>query len=279
MKKRYLLLIPVLIVLTVWIWWGNSALMVEEIVVADEEIPASFSGFRIAQVSDLHNTEFGENNGKLLKLLAGTKPDIIVITGDLVDARRMNFPLALEFVEKAVRIAPCYYVPGNHEGRTLNYPALERDLLARGVRVLRNEKLSLTRNGEFITLMGVDDPGLDLFQKLGPYEEIYQKRLKVLSEAREGYTILLSHRPEDFDRYVAGEFDLVFSGHAHGGQMRLPLLGGVLAPGQGLFPEYDSGLYTRGDTSMVVSRGLGNSAFPFRINNRPEIILVVLKSA
>ena len=97
--------------------------------------------------------------------------------------------------------------------------------------------------------------------------------------ASDAFTVLLSHRPEFFDLYVQQGFPLVLSGHAHGGQIRLPFLGGILAPGQGFFPEYDSGLYTDETTSMVVSRGLGNSVFPFRLNNPPEIIIITLKGA
>jgi predicted MPP superfamily phosphohydrolase len=94
--------------------------------------------------------------------------------------------------------------------------------------------------------------------------------------SEEEFTLLLSHRPEMFDTYVEKDVDLVFSGHAHGGQFRIPFVGGVFAPNQGLFPKYDSGIYSEGNTTMVVSRGIGNSAFPFRINNRPEVILVEL---
>ena len=103
-------------------------------------------------------------------------------------------------------------------------------------------------------------------------------KLKNLIDDESGYTILLSHRPELFETYMDGGIDLVFSGHAHGGQFRLPFIGGLVAPNQGMFPKYDAGLYTDGGTSMVVSRGIGNSIIPFRFNNRPEIVLVELNA-
>ena len=124
-------------------------------------------------------------------------------------------------------------------------------------------------NQEKITVAGIG----------GAYTNIdnLDDTLKKLIEGEDNYTILLAHRPDFFDEYVKSGSDLVLSGHAHGGQFRLPFVGGLYAPGQGFLPEYDSGIYTEGSTSMIVSRGIGNSAFPIRFNNRPEIILVELK--
>lgn len=258
-----------------WLWWGNRAVMVHTISVTDQRLPQEFEGFRIAQISDLHNEVFGTGNGELLTLLAGTRPDIIVITGDLIDSRRTDVSAALEFVRGAVEIAPVYYVAGNHESRIPEeFWMLERCMENLGVSVLRGERTLLTREGAAIALIGVDDPTFQ-DKDSANWPGIVEEELGRLRE--EGlYSILLIHRPELLETYARAGMNLVFSGHAHGGQVRIPFVGGVIAPNQGFFPQYDGGLYTMGDTQMVVSRGLGNSLCPLRVNNRPEIVLAEL---
>ena len=254
-------------------------MMVSTISISSSHIPAAFSGFRIAQVSDLHNSEFGKNNTELLKLLSESRPDIIAITGDLIDANHTDVGIALGFAQESVRIAPTYYATGNHEAASPQYDTLKAGLEEAGVIVLEDEAISLERGGETIALLGVADPDFmvkgDMF---GEVPAMVSTKLKNLIGDESGYTILLSHRPELFETYVDGGIDLVFSGHVHGGQFRLPFIGGLVAPNQGLFPKYDAGLYTDGGTSMVVSRGIGNSIIPFRFNNRPEIVLVELNA-
>ena len=266
-------------ILLIWTVWSNKALMVSTISISSSHIPAAFSGFRIAQVSDLHNSEFGKNNTELLKLLSESRPDIIAITGDLIDANHTDVGIALGFAQESVRIATTYYVTGNHEAASPQYDTLKAGLEEAGVIVLEDEAVSLERNGETITLFGVGDPDFtvkgDMF---GETAAMVSTKLKNLDDGEGGYTILLSHRPELFETYVDCGIDLVFAGHAHGGQFRLPFIGGLVAPNQGLFPQYDAGLYTDGSTSMVVSRGIGNSIIPFRFNNRPEIVLVELNA-
>lgn len=251
--------------------------MVNTTTISSSRIPASFSGFRIAHVSDLHDAEFGENNAKLLKLLSGSEPDIIVITGDLVDAQHTNITTALDFATEAIRIAPTYYVTGNHEASLSQYSMLKAGLEAAGVVVLEDEAVQLERNGEVVTLIGLSDPNFtirgDVF---GEVPAMVSTKLKSLMGDENDYTILLSHRPELFSSYVACDVDLVFSGHAHGGQFRLPLVGGLIAPNQGLFPKYDAGVFLTDNTHMVVSRGLGNSIIPLRFYNRPEIVIAEL---
>ena len=268
-----------LLALIVWTIWGNTALMVNSITLSGNHIPSEFSGFRIAQISDLHNAEFGEENSLLLNSLSESKPDMIAITGDLVDAQYTNIDVALSFAEKAVQIAPVYYVTGNHEASLSQYSELKTGLEAAGVIVLEDKAIQLEHNGGIVTLMGLSDP--DFTIKSNIFDEVpamISTKLNDLMENKVGYTILLSHRPELFDTYVSCGVDLVLSGHAHGGQFRLPLIGGLVAPNQGFFPKYDAGLYTNGGTNMVVSRGLGNSIIPLRFNNRPEIVLVELKA-
>lgn len=235
--------------------------------------PEAFSGFKIAQISDLHNAEFGTDNQKLIDILKSEAPDAIVITGDLIDARRTNTEIAESFARRCMEIADCYYVPGNHEARLgSTYDAFESALIADGVNVLRNGSVRIRKGMDAIRIVGVDDPA---FAKASDTITNLDAALEALSS--DDFTILLAHRPELIDEYSKWGIDLVLSGHAHGGQIRLPGIGGLYAPGQGFFPKYTSGNYTVGDTEMIVSRGIGNSAFPLRVNDRPEVVIVTLK--
>ena len=279
-KKRYFIVAAaiVLICLTIWTLWGNTALKINEYEILSDRIPQGFDGFRIAQVSDLHNAEFGEENWKLLKILSQTDPDIIILTGDLIDSRRTDLDVALEFAWQAGKIACVYYVSGNHEARVPEYEDLKKGLVKAGVVILENQKVQITREGESITLMGIDDPSFQENYLFGDAEGVAKQAISDLQDASDGYTILLSHRPELFDTYVDSGVDLVFSGHAHGGQFRLPFVGGLVAPNQGFFPQYDAGQFDEENTTMIVSRGVGNSIIPIRFNNRPEIVVAQLKS-
>ena len=278
-KKKLIGLIAVVFLLLIgWILWGNTALMINEFTIKNNKIPSAFSGFRIAQISDLHNAEFGKENENLLSMLKECEPDMILITGDLIDSRKTDIETGISFAKKAILIASTYYVTGNHEARISEYEQLIEGIESAGVQILENESVVLEQSGECITIAGVADPSFTTDYLFGDSETVTSDILSELLVSEESYTVLLAHRPELFEVYVDSKVDLVFSGHAHGGQFRLPFIGGVVAPNQGLFPEYDAGLYTKDDTSMVVSRGIGNSILPFRINNRPEIVLVKLES-
>ena len=262
----------------IWTAWGNRALELNEYKITSGELPEGFHGYRIAHVSDLHNAEFGEKNEKLLDMLRDADPDLIAITGDMIDSRNTEVDVALQFAENAMKIAPCYYVPGNHEARVTEYDILREGLQQLGVQVLEEERILLEKDGEAISLLGVRDPSFQTNYLNGEEESIMNSWLSGLRTETDSYTILLSHRPELFSVYAEQEMNFVLSGHAHGGQFRLPLVGGLVAPNQGFFPEYDSGVYTEHGTSMVVSHGIGNSLFPFRFNNRPEVILIELRA-
>ena len=280
-KKRTIIIAvaAVLLALVVWTAWGNTALELNTYTVSSKELPEAFDGYCIAHVSDLHNAEMGDGNEKLLAMLREAEPDIIAITGDMIDSRNTNIAVALAFAEKAMQIAPCYYVTGNHEARVSEYDELKAGLEAYGVVVLENEWMQIETSGEFITILGVDDPSFDTDYLFGDAATVVSSKFAELAVEEDGFTVLLSHRPELFDTYVDSGMNLVLSGHAHGGQFRLPFVGGLVAPNQGLFPKYDSGLFTEGSTNMIVSRGVGNSLLPFRFNNRPEVILIELRSA
>ena len=281
-KRKGLVIVCVLAVLlavfVIWTAWGNQALMVNTYRITSSNLPKAFDGFHIAQIFDLHNCQMGKNNEKLLSMLRAKAPDIIVITGDMIDSRNAEVDIALRLAQELVVIAPCYYVPGNHEARVSEYDSLKAGLIELGVTVLENAKVTIDSSGEKMTLAGVVDPSFKTNYLKDDDTAVMGSILTELLDEEDGYTILLSHRPELFEVYAQHTVDLVFSGHAHGGQFRIPFVGGLIAPNQGLFPKYDAGIYEEGNTTMVVSRGIGNSIVPFRINNRPEIVLVELAS-
>lgn len=279
-KKRIIVLaviVAILLALIIWIIWGNTALELNTYTITSSKLPKSFDGYRIAHISDLHNTEIGTDNKKLISMLKNAEPDMIAIIGDVIDSRNTDIETALQFAEKAVKIAPCYYVTGNHEARVSEYEELKIGLTELGVIVLEDERTEIEIFGEKITLLGVDDPSFQTDYLFGDSATVIQNKLQELIVDEDTFTVLLSHRPELYEVYTESKVDLVLSGHAHGGQFRLPFVGGLVAPNQGLFPKYDAGLYTEGNTNMIVSRGIGNSILPFRFNNRPELILIELK--
>ena len=271
-KIFILFLFCVAIVFLGWNIYQNQHIQINEITIKSDSLPREFSGYRIVQVSDLHNAEFGENNEELLSTIREQNPDIIVVTGDIVDSRRTNVQIARDFVNSASKIATVYYVTGNHEARVDIEDEIDFVELNENVNVLHNQSVLLSKGESQIQLIGVDDPD---YKAVKDSTEYMNKRLEKYSD-NEYFKILLSHRPELFEVYVENNMDIVFSGHAHGGQVRLPLIGGIIAPHQGLFPEYDSGLYTSYNTNMVVSRGLGDSIIPLRMNNPPELVVVTL---
>ena len=280
-KKKFIFLAvaaAVLVALVIWIAWGNTALELNTYTISSSKLPESFDGYRIAHVSDLHNAEMGKDNETLLSMLRDADSDMIAITGDLIDSRYTDIEIALQFVREAVKIAPCYYVTGNHEVRVNEYDELKIGMEAAGVTVLEDARTEISLENETITLIGVNDPSYQTDYLFGDSETVMNTKLEELHTENGEFTVLLSHRPELFDTYADHGMDLVLSGHAHGGQFRLPFVGGVVAPNQGLFPEYDAGIYTEDNTNMLVSRGIGNSILPFRINNRPEVILINLQA-
>ena len=252
----------------------TTSFKITEYTVNDKSLPAGFDGFKIAMVSDLHNATFGEDNSKLLYAIEKAEPDIIVLTGDLVDSSHTDISVALDFAEKSVKIAPSYYVTGNHEAWLSKeaYDTFMAELAATGVTVLTDEKTDIVNNGDAITLAGVSDP--DFVEA----EYIFESKVGHLTEDNELYTLLLSHRPEFFGLYRQCGVNLVLSGHTHAGQIRLPLIGAFIAPGQGFFPEYDKGIFSEDNTTMIVSAGLGNSVIPFRFCNQAELVVITLNA-
>lgn len=279
-KKRILIIVVCLfLVLTAWLIRDNTRVVCTEITVRDARIPDGFSGYRIAQVSDLHDARFGKNNARLLDVLRKAEPDIIVLTGDMLNSDRIDLSNTLSFARGAVQIAPTYFVSGNHEPESGVYDELCKALENTGVTVLEDRSVKLHRNGDTIQLIGLKD--FSCYVKKWGLEKKTKTMAQKLEELMcEDCCIVLSHRPELIDYQDLNAYEgatLVLTGHAHGGQFRLPYLGGLYAPGQGLFPKYDAGLYRYGDTNMIVSRGLGNSTIQLRVNNPPEVVLAILE--
>ena len=273
-RHLFLLVIAVLIV---WTIWGNLSIQTNSVTISSDKLPQSFDGFRIAHVSDLHNTEFGKDNKRLIEILRSSQPDMIAITGDIVDSNRVNVDVALDFARQAIEIAPCYFVAGNQERfiPSDEYTRLKNGLIEIGVIVLEDSKTTVERNGEKITVIGIEELVAQTHE--GFALSIDTEKLSELNSDG-GFSILLSHRPDYFEGYIESDVDLVLTGHTHGGQFRLPFIGGLYVPSQGFFPEYDAGIFSESGTDMIVSRGLGNSRFPFRFNNRPEVIIIDLKA-
>ena len=282
------------------IWTGNNRLHVSRYQAVVEGLDPAFDGLRVVQISDLHGKSFGEGQGRLAKKVEALHPDIILCTGDMVDSRRYRAAPALTLVERLAGIAPVYVTSGNHEWWTAGgYKRMIPQLEKKGAVVLENKEAYIERDGKRLRIVGVTDPdgpiaeafyGAILGAEARPGEplseavsgetsrgEYMEEVLPALLGSGEEPVLLLSHRPEYFDLYVQSGADVVFAGHAHGGQIRLPFIGGLIAPGQGAFPRYDGGVYREGGTSMVVSRGLGNSLFPVRALNPPDVVLVTIR--
>jgi predicted MPP superfamily phosphohydrolase len=276
-KQKYILLI-ILLAMFVFVIWQNNSITTTAFDYSSSKIPVEFNNFTVAQISDLHNKRFGFKQSRLLKKLEAVSPDVILVTGDLIDRRKYNLDAAMDFIEGALRIAPVYYVSGNHEAWSGQYSVIKENLQEAGVIVLEDAKAELTRGGSSIIISGVSDPDFLTNSYIeGTDTSSMEEVLKKWSDMDE-FKILISHRPELFDLYVENSMDIIFAGHAHGGQFRMPFIGGLVAPDQGLFPKYTSGSYVEDNSTMYVSRGLGNSIIPVRMFNRPEIVVVNLKA-
>lgn len=277
--KTLIILVIFIVICIVFSIWQNNSIVISNFDYNKSELPTEFNNFKIVHISDLHNKVFGDEQDKLIGKVEDLSPDIIVITGDLIDRRRYNLEKAMLFINSAVKIAPVYYVSGNHEAWSGKYYEIKERLIDAGAIVMEDSELDITRGNNSIKLLGLSDPDFLTSDYIdGTDISKVEEKLKEWSEIEE-FKILLSHRPELFDLYSENNIDMIFSGHAHGGQIRIPFVGGLIAPDQGFFPKYTAGSYNEKKSTMFVSRGLGNSLFPVRVFNRPEIISVTLKAS
>ncbi len=241
--------------------------------VKSQKLPESFDGFKIVQLSDLHGAEFGEDGMGLVEKVKELEPDIIALTGDFVTDEG-DLAAVEKLATRLVKLCPVYFISGNHEfGSGLAVKV--RNILERaGVKYLSNEYLTISRGEDEILLGGVEDP-LAYADMLSP-DELAQK---MNDAAPDAFKILLGHRNYWMTEYPELPVDLIFCGHAHGGLIRIPGVGGLIGTDRRLFPDFDAGEYNNGRYTLIVSRGLGNSVPIPRVFNRPEIVCVELSSA
>ncbi len=241
--------------------------------VASQKLPESFDGFKIVQLSDLHGAEFGEDGMELVDKVGSLEPDMIALTGDFVTDEG-DLAAVKKLAGRLTELCPVYFVSGNHEfGSGLAVKV--RNILERaGVKYLSNEYLTINRGDDEILLGGVEDP-LAYADMLSP-DELAQK---MNDAAPDAFKILLGHRNYWMTEYPELPVDLICCGHAHGGLIRIPGVGGLIGTDRRLFPDFDAGEYNNGRYTLIVSRGLGNSVPIPRIFNRPEIVCVELSSA
>lgn len=240
--------------------------------VKSQKLPESFDGFKIVQLSDLHGAEFGEDGMGLVEKVKELEPDIIALTGDFVTDEG-DLAAVKKLAGRLTELCPVYFVSGNHEfGSGLAIKV--RNILERaGVKYLSNEYLTINRGDDEILLGGVEDP-LAYADMLSP-DELAQK---MNDAAPDAFKILLGHRNYWMTEYPELPVDLIFCGHAHGGLIRIPGVGGLIGTDRRLFPDFDAGQFNNGRYTLIVSRGLGNSVPIPRIFNRPEIVCVELSS-
>lgn len=273
-----LILAVMLILVIAFLYYQNNHIVITEYSLKSKDIN---SQTKIAHLSDLHSKPFE----KVLSKLATQKPDIICITGDYVNDRNKNKDKMLEFGKELLKIAPVYYITGNHERRLESFDDLMNELKGIGFNVLLDEIESFEMNDNTINILGLDENQADFedykARKNGTF--VYKDNSALFDELSKlnGYKIVLSHFPENFEKveennYRQYNFDIQLSGHAHGGQFILPFIGPIYSPGQGLFPKYARGSVGN-RPKLIISRGLGNAEFPFRLFNYPEINIIKIK--
>lgn len=266
----YVLLLLLLLAVSLWcLYDSNFHLDVEEFSVEFDDLPEGFDGFKIVQISDLHGAQFGENNAEIIEILQKLNPELIAITGDIVDR---NSPIAMIYDTAAAiaSIAPTYYVPGNHEYGKGNSSEIFRILESANITVLRNQSVTIKRNGDEIKLVGIDDPN-------GPADMMPMENvIELVRSSSDAFLLMLNHRYERLKEYADLEIPFVLTGHAHGGLIRIPFTDGLFGHGGRFFPKYTNGLYRMGNTVMLTSRGIGNARVTFRLFNRPHIPVITL---
>lgn len=275
MNRKLLALAPIIAASS--IIRQNKNLKVRKTTLKFDKLPQTFDNYKIAQVSDIHCDRVGLSDLSFIKKIKDFNPDIIVITGDVLDSYNNDMDIAYNILSQLAIIAPCYFVSGNHELRLPEeYEQLINIMKKLNITYMNNSKQLITKDNESINLVGVED--YNFFKN----EDNLNHRANFIETLEELYSpnhfnILLSHRPEKFPIYADIKYELIFSGHAHGGQWRIPFVGGIFSPSQGFFPKYTNGNYVLEDSTLIVSQGLGNSSFPIRINNRIELVLATLK--
>lgn len=288
MYKIIFIFIGIFILMYLYIKYNVNTLEVTKYVVENKKVPKEFDGYNIVQISDLHSKLFGENNKKLIQKIKSLNPDIVVVTGDLIDGENNNYNVALDFMKEISKLYRVYYIIGNHEQKSLikkykdEYKNYFNKLHQIDFVNLDNNKVEIVKGDSNINLYGLTVP-YSCYKYLFDNQETTSIDIDFLEEKlgkvdREQFNILLAHTPFYFDEYEKWGADLTLCGHVHGGIVRLPLVGGLLSPDRKFFPKYDLGEYIKNKSTMIVSKGLGGSKVLIRVNCKPEIVNIKLKN-
>ncbi len=275
-KKRLIISIIMLvfILLAIRLYIDNNVFTTTYVDFYDFDIPYTFNNVKILQISDLHNKSYGDGNEKLINEIDKISPDYIFLTGDMVSSEDKDFTAFYNLASKIGEKYDCYYIIGNHEMDLSNEQrnSIYQTLESYDIKVLDNEMVELYREDEKINLYGMwYNP------KFYIKEDFFLENMRtILGDSEEGFNILLTHNPDDFSVYATWGADLIFSGHVHGGMIRLPFIGGIISPNRTLFPKYDSGIYSQNESIMMVSRGMSRGATGIRIFNQPELVVMTL---
>lgn len=288
MYKIIFIFIGIFILMYLYIKYNVNTLEVTKYVVENKKVPKEFDGYNIVQISDLHSKLFGENNKKLIQKIKSLNPDIVVVTGDLIDGENNNYNVALDFMKEISKLYRVYYIIGNYEQKSLikKYKDEYKDYFNKLHQIdfvnLDNNKVEIVKGDSNINLYGLTVP-YSCYKYLFDNQETTSIDIGFLEEKlgkvdREQFNILLAHTPFYFDEYEKWGADLTLCGHVHGGIVRLPLVGGLLSPDRKFFPKYDLGEYIKNKSTMIVSKGLGGSKVLIRVNCKPEIVNIKLKN-
>lgn len=271
-RKTAVLLVLTALLAAGFLLWGNCSLQTTETALVSPALPPAFDGLRIVELADLHGRVFGRGSRRLLAAVRRAEPDLICIDGDLFD-ERTDLAMLPPLLRGLCAIAPVYYVTGNHEWRVPGLRGILAQMRACGVTVLQDDWRVLRRGEDALVLAGTDDP-------CGPAERKTPAELiaDIRAEAGEAaFLLLLAHRNDQLPQWSALGVQAVLAGHCHGGVVRLPFVGGLFGTDRRLFPAWDAGLYRQGETALYVSRGLGYTNVHFRLFNRPEVAVIVLR--
>lgn len=271
-RKTAVLLVLTALLAAGFLLWGNCSLQTTETALVSPALPPAFDGLRIVELADLHGRVFGRGSRRLLAAVRRAEPDLICIDGDLFD-EHTDLAMLPPLLRGLCAIAPVYYVTGNHEWRVPGLRGILAQMRACGVTVLQDDWRVLRRGEDALIVAGTDDP-------CGPAERKTPAELiaDIRAEAGEAaFLLLLAHRNDQLPQWSALGVQVVLAGHCHGGVVRLPFVGGLFGTDRRLFPAWDAGLYRQGETALYVSRGLGYTNVHFRLFNRPEVAVIVLR--
>lgn len=271
-RKTAALLVLTALLAAGFLLWRNCSLQTTETALVSPALPPAFDGLRIVELADLHGRVFGRGSRRLLAAVRRAEPDLICIDGDLFD-EHTDLAMLPPLLRGLCAIAPVYYVTGNHEWRVPGLRGILAQMRACGVTVLQDDWRVLRRGEDALIVAGTDDP-------CGPAERKTPAELiaDIRAEAGEAaFLLLLTHRNDQLPQWSALGVQAVLAGHCHGGVVRLPFVGGLFGTDRRLFPAWDAGLYRQGETALYVSRGLGYTNVHFRLFNRPEVAVIVLR--